>query len=400
VNTLSGVPLIDATGARENRSRFHRSTIERIDLANSIHVPTGRWASRGWVLVDRKGYSKLNLYSTSHILDIGDTVVLQNLSIVQAQCVTRGLSSDPNAIYLVELTDDRGILLNDWFQFPLTTAYNIWAPAYPGTYYSWSTNSGSPWTWGTMLQDMWNKMNTLDSGNVLGPWPGLPTVPTSVPEGFWFPGVQGWTAFCDVIEYLGYTVACDLTQTNPFTIVVPGNIDTQFTTLSKANIPTDDLEWIDIGAGRIPSYVVVLFRRRNQVYGTEETVRSDGSQWLANAYYSVTVNAPITFTGAVGAHYMWSDFTVEYDQNSNPLSTDVVTANTIAQERVLQYFNRIYRQTLGYMTRTYAGALPFATGARVDGVKWWMSEIGWRTELVRGAYPPWPDLWDTGVYTG
>ena len=409
--------LYDSREVKANRARFRRGAVPMLDRVNHFYMPSGRWSFRGWVLLDRNSYNQLNQYSDALQLHIGDTTdpnnvgVLQNLSIVQAQCVTRGLASDLSALYLVELTDDRGILLNEWFQAPITASYNIRAPAYPQVFHPGSMNSGTTWTWATMLQNMWNNLNTIDGGNVLGPWPGLPSgvAPTGTPEGFWFQGVDGWQSLNDVLEYLGLYVACDLTQPSPFTIVSAGAADSAFAALQakygSASSPLyrleDDLEWIDVGAARVPLNVTVYFRKRYSVYGTEETVRYDSPQWDMTPLYSVTFQAPTFFTGAVGSHSFWSDFTVRYDQDGNPLAADTATANAIASERVTQYFNRIYRATAGFMTQTYAGALPFKTDSQVDGVCWYMSGddySGWRTQIVRGPYPPWPDLWDKGTY--
>jgi hypothetical protein len=136
-----------------------------------------------------------------------------------------------------------------------------------------------------------------------------------------------------------------------------------------------------------------MFRRRNEFYGSEETVRYDDVlQWESIPKYSVTVAAPGTFSGASGSHYLWSDFTVRYDMDGLPLAADLATANLIAAQRVTEYFARIYRQTLGFMTRTYAGALPFKCGSQVDGICYYQDyrqgRGGWRTKLVRGAEPP------------
>lgn len=398
-------PLYDPRDIRESRTRFRRNEIPMLERANSIYIPSGRWPTRGWILLARSDYDKLSKYGDGFQLNIGDTTnpnnigTLKNLSIVQAQCVTRGIASDTSAIYLVELTDDRGILHNKWFKSPLTAIYNIRAPAYPQLFNSSSLNAGVAWTWTTMLQDMWGKLNTLDGGNVLGPWPGLPSVPTGTPEGWWFVGVPGWYALNDVLEYLGMSVVCDLTKASPFTIVNSGTADATFTALQSKYIGDleEDLEWIDFGAGRVPKITQVFFRRRNQIYGTEETVRRDSSQWQVTPYYSVLVSAPAQFSSAVGVHFMWSDFTVEYDTDGNPLAADVATATAIAADRAVQYYSTF---TYGFMSQVYAGALPFITGSLVDGVLYYQDyssqkRQGWKTEIVRGLYPPWDNIWET-----
>ena len=422
-------PLYDPLTVRENRERFGREPVPYLDCANSLYIPTGRWSTRGWILLRRSDYDLIDKYSAALQLQIGDPNktdnigTLKNLSIVQAQCVTRGLSSAKNAIYLVELTDVRGILQNQWFQYPLTAAYNIRSPAHAQTFQLGSMKdyptagpySKTTWTWATMIQDIWERINTPT--NFLGIWPGLPITPTGTPEGWWFQGVPAWNALNDVLKHIGLTIACDLTLANPFTIIQPGNADTAFTNLQttyKTNLE-DDMEWVDTGSGRVPGTVVVLFRRRNFVYGSEETVTyRSGSmnlamdnlhpewdmaqQWNMNAVYSVSVSAPSTFTGATGRHFIWDDFTVRYDHDSNPITADTTVASQIAQERVTQYFANIYRQTKGFMTQVYAGALPFKTGSLVDGVGWRMNRRngarkGWETKVVRGKCPPWDNMW-------
>lgn len=367
-----------------------------------MYVPTGRWPVRGWVLMDRASYDQLDPYSTSLQLEVGDprqatnVGTMLNLSIVQAKCVTRGLASDPNAVYLVEITDGRGLLRNKWFEDPTDVSYNIRAPAYPEVFHPYTMNGGTTWTWSTMLQDMWTRMDADVNGQPLKSWPGLPSAPLGTPEGFWFTGVSAWASFCDVLDYLGMTVACDLTKTNPYTIVSVGAADSTFTTLQTkyAGNLEDDLEWLDVGAGRLPGVVEVRFRRRNTVYGTEETVRYDTFQWDMVPFYSVSVNAPVG--NGPGRGFMWADFTVRYDMDGNPLADDAATAMAIATERVTQYFAKL--RSSGDLAQTYAGALPFATGSQVDGVCWYQDYRnddrygGWRTQVVRDD-PPWRGLW-------
>ncbi len=219
--------LCDPREVRLNRARFRRDAVPLLSRANSFYCPAGRWPSCGWVLLPRNEYVKLNAYSTTLELKLGDPTkpdnvdTLSKLAVVQAQCVTRGIASDVNALYLIELTDARGILHNRWFQAPITSAYNIRSPAYPQTFHPSSMNGGTTWTWTTMLQDMWTQMNTI-GGGILGTWPGLPSVPSGTPEGFWFVGVPIWYAFNDVVEHLGLSLVCNLTASAPFTIVTNG----------------------------------------------------------------------------------------------------------------------------------------------------------------------------------
>jgi hypothetical protein len=387
--------------------RFRRPFIDKLEFANSINVPSGRWPAQGWILLKRSDYNTLTtgqssgLYATNFKLQMNDVqtgtqVTLQNLVIVQARCVSTGVSTDPNAIYLVEITDQRGILFNPWFQFPTNSQYNVIAPAYPGQYDSASLLAGAPFTWSQMISDLWTQQGTF-----LGAFPGLPIVPTGTPTNWILPGIPAWDALNNMLALIGCRIAVDLTQAAPYTVVSIGAADAVFaaSTARFAGVLEDDLAWIDTGAGRVPAFVVVNFHRRNQYYGTEETVRRDSLQWTTTPSFSVTVAAPAGFTGAVGTHQIWVDFTVQFDIDGNPLATDVATANTIAAERVTQYYNRITRGTAGFMSRVYTGALPFATGSLVDGVRWQQTyqdaeRGGWQTAVVRGPEPPWADMPD------
>ena len=398
------VPLYDPRPEEAGRARFRRDKIPELAYANSIYIPGGKWPSRGWILLRRSDLNLLpNLYSRSFSLYLEDfrqrqnfssgKITLKNLSIVQARCVSRGIDSDANAIYLVELTDPIGILYNRWFQYPTTSQYNLRSPAYPDLFYENTTDAGAAWDWSSLVGDLWTQMGTF-----LGPYPGLPIAITDRPEGWTFTGCSAWEAMVAVLNLIGLEVATDLTQDNPYTIVQPGAADATYAQIAGrySALLEDDMEWIDVGAGRVPKEVVVYFRRRNQYYGTEETVRRDGLQWVTNYVYPITVAAPAQFSAAQGTHYIWSDFTVRYDVDNNPLAADVATAATVAASETAAYFNRVYRNTLGYLWQLYGGLVPFATGSQVDGVCFrqdfrdYHERQGWLTEITRGPQPPWP----------
>src|SRR5262249_6948517 len=143
---------------------------------------------------------------------------------------------------------------------------------------------------------------------LLGAYPGLPIAPVGTPEGFVFPGCSAWGALCDVLDLLGCDVSADLTAAAPYGIVSGGAADAAFTAKQTqyAALLQDDYEYIDTGSARVPKQVTVFFHRRNEVYGTEETIRRDGLQWQSTPLYSLTVAAPAQFANAAGTHYVWS----------------------------------------------------------------------------------------------
>lgn len=412
--------LFDPRALRAARIRFLRDTIPELALANSIYIPGDSYPARGWILLTAYDYGQLRdttrtgLYGTNYALQIDECIpastgglaplTLQNLVIVQARCVSTGLTGDASAIYLVELTDRRGVLVNPWFQAPTASYYNVRAPAYsnPDQYYDGSLPPGAggvPWTWDQMVGDLWGQM-----GSMLGAtYPHLPFVPGGTPEGWSFPGVTAWTAMNRILRHLGCSVAVDLrSATAPYTISLDGGDDPVFTALQAASVTSnrlvDDLAYIDAGSGRTPATVKVCFHRRNQYYGTEETIRLDSYQWEMRGLYGVTVAAPAAFAASVGTHYLWDDFTIRYDENGIPLAVDVATATTIAAERAAEYYARIARGTSGYMRQLYTGTIPFVTGGLVDGVAYRQDfrdnhqRHGWLTEIARGMDDPWPEV--------
>ena len=320
-------PLYDMELERKHRHRFRRRHLMEMERANSLYVPSGRWPARGWILMRKADFQNINPYSTSLQLNADDfdnlSLTFGHLTVVQAFSVSTGLSTDPDAIYLVEITDRRGVLWNQWFQWPTTSSYNALAPAYPGLYYSASRNGGADWTWNTMIQDLWQQMP------LLGPYPGLPVVPTGTPQDWQFPGASSWEALNNILDLIGCVITADLTQINPYDIADLSTDDFIFsgTQVAFGHLLEDDLEYLDTGSGRVPLSVTVLFHRVNQYYGTEETIRRDSLQWSSTPLYSVTVNG--SFPLAVGHHYLWDDFAVRYDENNNPLAADTAAAQTI-----------------------------------------------------------------------
>lgn len=388
-------PLFDPREERSNRVRFRRESIPELCYANSYYSLSGRWPDVGWILLDRNSYNQIDRYSTSLQLCLGDFVndpiTFTNLTVVQARCVSTGISSDANAVYLVQVTNGEGVLYNTWFQTPVNAQYNVRVPAYDGKFYDWSLNGGAPWTWSTMIGDLWSQATAQ-----LGTFPGLPSTPSGTPENIIFVGVSLWEAIITLLDHLGMTIAGSYPS---LTIATIGATDSSFSALQSkySKYLEDDLEYIDGGSGRVPKQVVVYFHRRNQVYGTEETVRYDSLQWQKTPVYTVTVNAPSAFSSAVGTGFLWSDLTVRYDQDGSPLAADVTMANIVAQERATQFYNGLFRGTSGFMRQTYSGILPFATGSLVDGVKWYNTGMdgyekndycGWRTQIIRGS------IWD------
>jgi hypothetical protein len=398
-------PFFDPRFARANRGQYIREVIPELRLANSLMLPGGRYPARGFFLLRRGDLDNLNDkfredFQLAFDDFLGGAMLLGPFALVQARCVSRGLASDPDALYLVEVTDGRGLVWNRFYQFPLNQQYNVLAPAYPGQCYADSLVLGVLWNYNSMLGNIWDKMETP-----LGAaWPGLPVSITDVPTNQIYPGVPAWPVLCEHIERFGLTVGVNpiVSAANPtpptYTLPILGADDPLYNALVagyQSNLE-DDLEWIDSGSGRAPGTLVIYFHRANEYYGTEETVRLDSLQWTTNAYYGIAATAPPPYSGSVGVDFLWDDFVVRFDNDGKPVAVDVAQANLIALGRLNEYFRRIIRGTSGSKKQTYAGLVPFLPGSQLDGVRWYMDHIAgrlsWRTEIVSCVGPPWPEV--------
>ncbi len=397
VQSALAIPLFDPAEERRNRGRFLREDIPELALANALYVGSGIYPARAWTLVRRADYLRLNPYSISLQLTFDDfrnpPLTFTGLTVVQARCVSRGRASDPDSVYLVELTDRRGVILSPWGAQATASKYNCRAPAYPDEYYTGSLQAGvNVYSWSYMVQDLWQQMP------LLGTYPGLPGSRSDVPEGWYFPGVPLLPALGQVLDYLACTIAVDPTAAAPYTIVALADGDSAFLGMQSDNAGflEDSQDYIDAGSGRVPGSLTIYFHRRNTYYGTEETVRRDGQQWETAPLYAVTVAAPAPYNASAGTAHVWSGFTVRYDVDGSPVAADVATAAVIAQSEADNYYEYVTRGTAGYLRQVYTGILPFRTGSRCDGVCWRSDyregRHGWKTVIVRGPVPAWREV--------
>jgi hypothetical protein len=406
-NTFGGLPLYDSWVEILNRKRLRRTMdVTELDKANSLFVPSGPGPARGWIVLVRSDYNTLTL-TNPYNLTISDsqqnTITFQNLYIVNARCITRGLASDPKAVYLVEITDKTGLLNNQYFTQSINVAYNIRSPAYPEQYYSGTLNGVSPWTWDGMVQDIWSKLS-------LGTYPHLPvSVYTTInPEGWSFTGTSGFDALNKILEHLGCVLTRDLTKpaATQLGIVHLGDTDATQTALftTYAGQLEDDEDWLDTGQVRLPGTIQVIMHRRNQYYGTEETVRKDAFQWSTTPTYTLPIATGVT--GATGFDTLWTDFSPRFDENNAII--DAATASLVATNRAADRLAILSRGNNGYLRQRYIGTLPFVTGVLIDGVSWQhipladkkgkLTRRGWITEVIRTPMAPWPEVTEKGAW--
>lgn len=153
-----------------------------LGYANRYVHPIGLRPGRAWVLIlkaylDRiSTFKPLTLTFTADPANTGqdiqfETVTFKNLRTVGTPIdVTPGVRGDAGTTYFVELADRRIDCIG-----LCGKRYN-WRVHPDAPYESESTNSGTAWTWTTLLTDLWDAVGNL------GTFPTLPVTPSGTPE--------------------------------------------------------------------------------------------------------------------------------------------------------------------------------------------------------------------------
>lgn len=192
--TLGGEPCLDPRTLRGECLRLRLPVETWWGKPNSYACPVGREPASGRVLLSRASLDALGL-SAGHelVFDDGENpaVKLSGVSVVRATCLTpQDSAGRPDAAYLVELTDLRGLAR----LAVIDKAYNLREDA--SGYLGATEDGGSPWTWAGMCEDLW------DACGNLGAFPGLPYEPDGEPEGWRFYAASAWDALSDVLDRL------------------------------------------------------------------------------------------------------------------------------------------------------------------------------------------------------
>jgi len=363
--------------------------------ATSFWNPLGPAAGKGWLLMRRRDIDALDLNALhdlrfEHEPESGAKQVRMFRSLVIA-CEPRNLfpgfkPNDPDSLYLVEVADVRHLLDNDQFTFPINKQYNVRAYAHLGAgdateYLADSLNSGTLWTWATMIADVWTLMAAR-----LGAAPALPVTPHGTPEGFIFQGGSAWRTLNVLLSRIGCAISADLSQVagSQFSIVQVGAADAATDAILSRweTSKVYDAEWVDVIRGVTPYGVRVFFHRQEQYPGLEQTTPRTASNWQTGSAYSVDVAGPDAASAEPGTyHPIWDDLPAIYD--STGTLTNTTALGQRAQERADDFFRQNRAEELH---KTYPGFMPIAPGSTLRAVMHRDGVDGATTEIVRHPY--------------
>jgi hypothetical protein len=368
--TLGGQPVACALAEAENLRRLSLPMPPNFGRANSLLNPLGEAPARGWFLLLRQHFNKLNVNALLTLLmddGLGHQVGAAGLVITrEPTCITpSGDPFDPNACLMVEVADARWRCHNPYYSIPADKQYNVPASGWKDQYYQQSLNGSSPWTWDQMVGDLWGLMSAQ-----LGNYPGLPITPDGVPTSYRFLGVSAWQSLCLILDTLGCAVAWNA-ATSTYSIVQIGGPDlltTTALTLVQGRVILDR-QMPAVFRGRAPSGVRVHFHRVQQYYGTEPATEQDNTQFVMNSVYTVDVTAPAAFAGEPGVfHPLWDDLPAIYDVNGVLQNSADLT--TRAQNRSAAYFATILGTGGSRLHQIFTGIVPVSPSATLRGVIW------------------------------
>lgn len=227
--SFGGEPIVSAESALQTFAENGWSAATFAGRANSWTTAIGQDPGVGYILMARDRIDALDT-AAAHTLVLGsgssdESIEINGLYIRFANKISPSASLSAQSLYLVELTDTRYHLARK----PVNKRYNCrYLRRTTDIYVTETTNSGTPWTWEGVLQDLWAE----NIAALIGAYETQPTTPvafnlddmTSVPENLRYEGVSAWSALNDACRRCGCTVIYDQVFVNNFFIARLGRM--------------------------------------------------------------------------------------------------------------------------------------------------------------------------------
>lgn len=370
-------------GELADSTLFLNTPFDFFERANSYTCPLGPKPGSAWILMLRVVQDRLdvNAFHELRWADGKNLLTIPSLSIVKSSTMNMARRGDGDAARLVEFRDKRHQL--GMFS-SIDAQYNVRIPAPSttsgtGLYYTDSLNSGSTWTWQTLVTNVWAALPST-----AGTAPTLPYSPDDKPEGFRFIGVNAWEALHVVLEKINCTTAYDPIA-DTFSYVRLGT--TQAGLAAKLAGLTRRLMYdydpgSDFQLGNMPATVRVFFHRREEAHGWERDT-PNASNW--EMFPAVSKDRATSIAGALSGSVLavWDDLPALF--NSAGANSNSAALQTRANEIGDNIRDRIdVSEERG--RRMYSGLVEdILPGSEVSEVRWrdFGDETGLVTEIVR-----------------
>ena len=351
--------------------------------ANSLSCPIGPDPGTAWFLIERR---QLNLLDTNvmHSVEWNDGVnkfeTSATLVMVRAITMNRALAGDKNAARLVEFKDKRLLMKAS----SINSQYNVRVPAPSATsgatqYYPESLDTGSLWTWQTMLNDIWDNLPSI-----AGTAPTLPYGPDGSPVGWRFIGQSAWDSLHAVLDKVGCTTSYDPIE-DVFTYVRLGTaqagLQKQFDQLRSRLMydydPADDLH-----LGHMPETVRVWFKRRELYHGAEDDTSRTGN-WEMEPVVSKDYSTGLSGALSGSVVNVWDDLPALVDTSgTNSNASDLQTR----ADEIGSNLTNIIDVSDERLRKMFSGLVNFQIGSQISEWRWrdFGDSTGLVTEVFRG----------------
>lgn len=421
---ISGYPVLQPDALSMEARKHRASDAKWRGRANSVTISGGMEPASSYVLVSAEVMSRLDvnapqtlqLYcvpndgSTAPIdaLDFHDAIQHQDASIpslpldaigdasysgldrfmLTSQYIYRAesvLAGDVKVKgpYLLELKDIRHI----YTMSGTNRTFNLLTPT-EQSYWSSSINSGTPWSWKEIVNELIQDVPFLESIDS-----SLSTFPTHIAENYRFDGQSAWNAIGKILQDTqqlmlprmpffpipdGFPTATQASQQPTWMITNP-NYTHEPNEQRRADF-TDKSYCPQITTSRVPVVYLVCFPDRDYAYQTKndsELYDSYDAQLESPVY---TVSHSIT-GGLPGTRMVIHD--------TLPVRRDVDTGavmnqgdlNTRAQQLAQDYHARLIDAD---QDNVYSGLHQFMPDGNVHAVTWFDFGKGWQTRVEHG----------------
>jgi len=385
---LAGKPCLDPKSLAEQAVKNGLPVDHWHGLPNSFYSALGRNPGYAYLLLDKASLDSLNLktgltlkFSWAEEGNAATTVNIYGLRLLRATALyAGGGEADDTTPFLCLFVDARA----EQIFSTINDQYNVRCPTHPTTadaYYHDTLNSGSKWTWQTLLNDIWSNLPT----SVGTPQLDGAFTWTEQPEAFRFLGMSAWDAYNTVLGSIVHDIWYDPTTSGgEYPIHDMRGEDLAFVNL-EAN-PDDLIHYAmpyNYGLDTfLPEKLEVFFPRVDDEHGSENDAFKEATHnWITEAVYGVEVNtnAQHTLTGTKLA--VWNNHPAEYDYSATTPDNAADLAD-IAADIADSYNSRIQRMSSLYHVRAglHTDVLP---GPRVNAIRWADTgdQYGMTTEL-------------------
>lgn len=375
--SFGGKALIDPSPLASDLQTAGYAVDHFLGKANSFTLPIGFKAGLGYILLEKSDLDSLGIDGATHslILTGGNVPVeIKKLVILDSEVVDGSDTTTSRSVCLVRITDIRAIgRLSS-----IDKIYNVQDPTFNGTsYYKRSLNGSTPWTWETMIQDIWDNLppdfGALDTDNA--------AFPTTKPDGFDFQGWDAWTALESALKSIERSI--QLSPDGTFSVIIPGATGNgaQFTSL--ANFLVDHGHNAGNAAVYLPATIKVFFPNKTYAWheSTDPSEAVGKSYWRNRAFYSyeILTEGDNVFPGTkLSLH---SSMYAIYDDSESKTLTN---SSQLRLEAIRMAADYTTTATSDEVEMTFSGFHPIAFNGDVTSVAWY--DFGNEPGVPQGAF--------------